>query len=313
MKKTILSLTIALLAASAVHAQTTNLTPTTLSAAIANSKDVSMVVASATGFTAGTTVAYIDRELVSVKSVSGTTIGIIRGQAGTSAAIHASSANVFVWNPANVGPFFNGLPQGKCTRSAELYLPRIDLKSGTISDCLNSTWTAGDYIGGSGTSAKWRVLSPEPGGTAYTSLNTNGTTVGSTTMYCTEVFLATNKLLTGIALLNGTTVGADKQYVALFDAGGNLLANSALAGTVTAGTSVYQTRAFTSKFFAVGPAQYFGCFQSDTGTDSVRMAVTGVNDNILTKGTTGATFGTIPAFTVPTTFTTAVGPYIALY
>jgi hypothetical protein len=43
------------------------------------------------------------------------------------------------------------------------------------------------------------------------------------------------------------------------------------------------------------------------------MAVTGVNDNILTKGQTGATFGTLPALTVPTAFTTAVGPYVYLY
>jgi hypothetical protein len=44
------------------------------------------------------------------------------------------------------------------------------------------------------------------------------------------------------------------------------------------------------------------------------MAVTGSSaDNTLTKGQTGATFGTIPALTVPTTFTTAVGPYVYLY
>jgi hypothetical protein len=43
------------------------------------------------------------------------------------------------------------------------------------------------------------------------------------------------------------------------------------------------------------------------------MAVTGVNDNFLTAGQTGATFGTVPTLTVPTTFTTAVGAYIFLY
>jgi hypothetical protein len=43
------------------------------------------------------------------------------------------------------------------------------------------------------------------------------------------VFLPGNKLLTGIALLNGTTVGTDNRYAILYDNAGNALANSALA------------------------------------------------------------------------------------
>ncbi|HXO85460.1 MAG TPA: hypothetical protein VN803_08035, partial [Gemmatimonadales bacterium] len=126
-------------------------------------------------------------------------------------------------------------------------------------------------------------------------------------------YLPTTKLLTGIALLNGTTVGTDSQYVILYDSAGNLLANSAVAGTLTAGPSVYQERSFTSKYFAVGPAQYFACAQSNTGTDSLRMAITGINGNLLTKGQTGVVYGTIPALTVPTTFNSAVGPYVYVF
>src|SRR5207244_4421622 len=123
-----------------------------------------------------------------------------------------------------------------------------------------------------------------------------------------------NKQLTGIALLNGTTAaGTDKHYVVLYDQGGTALANSAVAGASTSGASTYQTFAFTTKFYAVGPAQYFACFQTNGTTDTVRMVVTGTQDTLLTKGQTGATFGTVPALTVPTTFTTAVGPYVYLY
>ena len=43
------------------------------------------------------------------------------------------------------------------------------------------------------------------------------------------------------------------------------------------------------------------------------MAHTAYQDNFLTKGQTGVTFGTVPTLTVPTSFTDAVGPYVYLY
>lgn len=302
-------LTALLLAFAAFGQATTRLLPTTLSAAISDSKARTMVVASATGFTADTTVAYIDRELVIIRSVNGTVIGIIRGQNGTKATPHASGAYVWVWTPGNVGPFFSSESQGSCTASNELYLPRINVESGVVSDCLGGKWVNGAPSGFS----KFRVMSPDPGGVLYTGINTNGTTLGATTMYCTEVNLPHNKLLTGIGLLNGTTVGTDNHLVALYDSGGTLLANSDVAGAVAAGASDYQEYAFTSTFYAVGPARYFACAQTNGTTATVRMAVTGQASSVLTKGQTGITFGTLPALTVPTTFTTAVGPFVYLY
>jgi hypothetical protein len=288
----------------------TVLTPTTLSSAIGDNKIQVMVVSSATGFVANTTVAYIDKELVAVKSVSGTTIGIIRGQGGTSSAAHPSGAQVFVGTPNQFFSKPNQLvPSGSCTRTAELVVPMINVANGVISDCVGGQWVNGVRT----PEPKWRIMVPDPGGTAYSSINTAGTTTGATTVYCSEVNLPSNKLLTGIALLNGTTVGTDKHYVVLYDSAGNAIANSAVAGVTTSGASTYQQFAFTSTYYAVGPAQYFACFQANGTTDNVRMAVTGTNDNLLTKGQTGATFGTIPALTVPTTFTTAVGPYVYLY
>ena len=88
----------------------------------------------------------------------------------------------------------------------------------------------------------------------------------------------------------------------------------ATAGTTASGTNVYQKIAFTSKYYAVGPAQYFGCLEGNGGGSStVTMIKTGMQDTYLTKGQTGTTFGTLPALTVPTTFTSAVGPYWQLY
>ncbi len=300
------------------------LTPTTLSVASATNQQ-SIVVASATpnvstadNFAVGTAV-VIDNSMGFVTSVSGTRIGINwSNSGGTTNAPHASGS--IVWSArANFFPTRSTNPvSGSCTRNQLQVLPVIYAFQGLSADCIGGRWVIGDRI-------QWpqfRVQAPEPGSTAYTSLNTNGTAVGATTLYCTEVNLRANKLLTGIGVLNGTTVTANARYVILYDSQGNALANSALAGQASVTASVYETYAFvntastpaTGKFYATGPAQYFACIQDNAvGSTTVRMAVTGTNDNILTKGQTGATFGTVPALTVPTTFTTAVGPYIYLY
>jgi len=307
-KFTILAVVL-LLVGAPIYAQTV-LTPTTLAAAVSSGSIKTIVVSSATGFTAGSTVAYVDRELMLVQAVNGTTITVARGQNGTAAAPHASGAYVFVGVPQ---AFSVSTPSGACTRSNELYLPKIDTKTGWISDCLGGQWVTGDVGAASTISAPTKVKSPDPGGVLYTGINTNGTTLSATTMYCSEVNLPQNKLLTGIAVLNGTTVGTDNHLVALYDSAGKLLANSATAGALAANASVYQEFSFTSTFYAVGPARYFACMQTNGTSATVRMAVTGQGDTILTKGQTGVTFGTIPSLTVPTTFTTAVGPFVYLY
>lgn len=314
-----------LLAASLSFAQTI-LTMTTLSSAVTDSGAQKIIVASATGINAPSasdptkaTVLYIDREAMDVEAVSGTTITVIRGTNSTAGRIHASSALIFVI-PAYLVTFSGtnygappAVPAGSCTRSTELYLPRIQFVSGMISDCVGGQWTTGDAL--STTRNSGTVLyAPQPGGTIYTSLNSTGTTLAATTMYCTEIQLPFSKYLTGLEVLNGTTVGTDNHLVALYDSTGNLIANSAVAGVLAATASEYQKIAFTTPYYLVGPAQYFGCMQTNGTTATVRMLVTQVQDNYLTKGVTGQTFGTIPAtITVPTTFTTAVGPYLSLY
>lgn len=215
-------------------------------------------------------------------------------------------------------------PTGSCTRTQLQVLPIINTNAalgdggGTVSDCLGGRWVTGNRI-------QWptsEVSSPVPGGTAYTAINTNGTAVGATTLYCTEIDVPTSILATGISILNGTTVTGNLRYAILYDASGVAIANSALAGQASVTASVYENYPFvntaatpaTGKFYVTGPARYFGCLQDNAvGSTTVRMAITGTNDNLLTKGQTGATFGTVPALVVPTTFTTAVGPYITLY
>lgn len=321
---------------------------TTLSAAVPGGQSASVTgltgqfgivqVASATGISApapntglvqafatsnAQTLLYVDRELMEVRNVSGTTITVVRGVGSTAATSHASGALVFVVPTAN-NPWLDGgfagnvqqVPAGSCTRANELYLPRIQFSTGIISDCIGGQWVNGDAMQTTRASSSTlgSMMLPNPGGTAYTSLNTNGTTLAATTMYCTELDLPFNKYISGLAVLNGTVVGTDNHLVVLYDASGNLLANSATAGVLAASASEYQKISFTAPYYAVGPATYFGCLQTNGTTATVRMLVTQTQDTFLTKGVTSITFGTIPAtITVPTTFTTAVGPYFAAF
>lgn len=272
---------------------------------------------------------YVDRELMQVKAVSGTTITVIRGVASTGAASHASGALVFVIPGPAFGIWSGGgdinqptsVPEGSCTRANEVYLPRIQFGSGIISDCDGGQWVNSDtlqttrtWVHGS-TSGANGFRYPDPGGTALTALETAGTAAAaSTEMYCTEIDIPISLYVKGIGVLNGTTVGTNKHFATLYDAGGNLLGNSATAGTTTAGASTYQKLNLVTPYFLPGPARYFACDALNGTTDTIRHAVTGTNDNVLGGTITGQVFGTAPAtITPPSSFTTAKVPYFMLY
>lgn len=302
-------------------------TNTTLSSAVADSKTQTIVVASATGINVRSasdntkaTLLYIDREAMDVTGVNSTTITVRRGAESTPATPHASGAVVFVlprYLLTNIGggmidnaPSF---PGGSCTRGKELALPRIQLTSGLFSDCLGGQWVNGDATQTTRQTYNGLRL-PDPGSNALTSLETAGTApAANTEIYCSELDLPFSMLLTGLGVLNGTTVGTDKHWVILYDSSGNVLANSATAGATTSGASTYQKFNFANKFYAVGPARYFGCVGSNGTTDTIRHALTSINDNILGGTVTAQVFGTAAAITVPSSFTTAKVPYFLLF
>lgn len=325
MKKFSLILAGLLLCASSAFGQTI-LTMTTLSSAVADGAAQRIVVASATGINAPSatdptkaTFLFVDRELMDVEAVSGTNVTVIRGSGSTAGRSHASSALVFVI-PAGLVTFSGSpygsppaVPAGSCVRANETYLPRIQFISGLVSDCIGGQWVTGDAL------TTQRLLFsgarfPEPGGTALTALETSGTAAAaSTEIYCSEIDLPFSALLTGIAPLNGTTVGTNKHFAILYDSTGNVLQTTAIAGTTTAGASTYQKMNFLTKYYAVGPARYFACDGLNGTTDTIRHAITAVNDNILGGTVTGQVFGTAAAITVPSTFTTAKAPYFLLF
>lgn len=304
----------------------TVLTMTTLSAAVSDSSVQRFTLASATGVTAPSTsdstkatVLYVDREAVDVTAVSGTTITVMRGTNSTAGRSHISGALVFVI-PSYLVTFSGGsyggnpaVPAGSCTRANETYLPRVQFISGLITDCIGGQWVTGDALGTQRPSTPY--LSPAIGGTLQTAIDTAGNAAGATTEeYCTQVNLPYSKYTTGLAVLNGTTVGTNKWLYILRDSSGNLLANSATAGTTTAGASTYQQIAFVTPYYAVGPATYFACLQANGTTDTYRRVVTAANEGLFAGKITGGTFGTIVnPITAPASFTTALGGYWEFY
>jgi hypothetical protein len=298
----------------------TILSTTTLASAVTSTSATSIQLTSSAGVTATSTALFIadtasSGELVFVNTVSGSGgyVGVTRGyQTLGKARTHASGTLVFIGPPQAFGTI---APSGSCTRASTLYLPAItvgEYGQGTqISDCVGGIWVQGLGINSYGPFLT--VYQPNPGAVAYTSINTNGTTLSATTMYCSEIDVQGSKYVTGLADLLGSTGGTDKHLVVLYDATGNLIANSAVAGQTAGTASTYEQIPFTSKYYLVGPAKYYACLQTNGTTATVRMLITSVQDGVTTKGITDV-FGTIPAtIVVPTTFTTAVGPYWQLY
>ena len=132
------------------------------------------------------------------------------------------------------------------------------------------------------------------------------------TMNLSEIFIPHWNTWKGLAVLNGTIVGTDNMLVAIYSSSGVLMANSAVAGTLSAGASAFQNRDFLLPQ-VLAPGRYFCGVQSAGITAQTNKFVAANGVNVLTAAPTG-TFGTVPAtVTVPTTFTTAVGVVAQLY
>lgn len=146
-----------LLLAAPLSAQTV-LTSTTLSAAMTDTAGRTMNVTSATGFAApgtGAALVYalIDREIVAIRTVTSTLIGVSRGQQSTRATTHQSGATVWVIPP---GALYSNIPSGQCTRTTLPYVPYVvgggpglGAEIGTLWDCLGVT-TAGQWVNTNG-------------------------------------------------------------------------------------------------------------------------------------------------------------------
>jgi hypothetical protein len=315
--------------ANPAYAQVNTLTQTTLStqqlatdrvACLASATGVVLPSTSANGSTlfiqgtgagaAGTVGPYgSESEVVqSVTSYSTTCFNVIRQ---VNPALHASGLTVYLgprqWF-ASIDPRVgNG---GTCTLASTLYYPYINLSSGQIFHCIASQWVAGEG----------QVTTAQPY-TAFTTLSNPDALVAAGSVsdiagqeWFSQIYIPSNTTLTGACWLNGATVTTDKRLAFLADAGGNIIANSAVAGVTTASASHYQCAAFTSTVAVYGPGTYYVGVQTAGTTDNFLGYIAGgAPTNYGTGIVASGVFGTLTAITPTVTFTTAEGPLMMVY
>lgn len=316
--KTIYRVLSVLLGVAALACAQTSTTFTTLAAAMA-AGDKTISLSSSTSVTAATlapaTGLFIDREYLTIVSNvnsanTGNVWNVKRGVSGLQAA-HASGATVIVGPPSN-GPFERSQTDhtGTCTATLFAYLPIVNVLTGNVSRCAGGMWVVGGPL-----------TNPAQPYSAFTTLSpglevaSNSTSHVDGTIWFSQIFIPKTVVLTGACQLNGATVTTDNTIVALYDAGGVLMANSAVAGVADASNaSIYQCQAFTSKVIVPGPATYYAAIQTKGTTDNFQAYAAGsAPTNYGTQSQTG-TFGTLAAMTTPTTtFTANKGPLMMVY
>lgn len=117
-------------------AQTT-LSQTTL--AVAASDTIGTVTVSSAGSIVAGWVLYVDREALSVLSISGTRVTVQRGALGTRSSAHAVGAVTYAGPPQA----FQAVDvQGTCTATSQAYLPRVNIVTGQIANCVDGSWRA---------------------------------------------------------------------------------------------------------------------------------------------------------------------------
>lgn len=208
-----------LLAGVAPASAQTALTQTALSAAIAGSADQTMIVASATGITATSSqaqyYAVIDREVIGIRSVNGTVIGITRGQFNTRGTGHASGTTVYIL-PAG-SPFLSKYDRaGACTTAGSSdptqdgsYSPVINVDTGSLFICSGAPgiWQRGDitttFAGGNAAAHVFKT------GSAYTNATT---TFSSVTGLSFPVRANQNYAITCTILWQGSAATTGPKY-----------------------------------------------------------------------------------------------------
>ena len=185
----------------------------------------------------------------------------------------------------------------------------------------NQTVTQGGNVAivpqaGQGTPAFYQMPLSWPciamGSAALTTYEGIGVVTAAGAVVLTEIYSPNWQTWTGAGVLNGTIVGTDNFIVGIVGTNGAVLATSALAGTLSAGASVFQNIPFITAI-TLAPGRYFILLQSSGVTATVRHNLA-ANGAFNTCSTTAGVFGTIPATVVPpATFTTAVGVISQLY
>lgn len=223
------------------HAQQYTLGQTTLSAK-AGAGDTQIQVASATGIngynanlqpiisssTTPQSDCYIDRELVEIRSISGTVAQVRRGINGTTGTAHASGAMVlcgpavawYTYDPGGT-PTVQGVEAGgACTTANTLVTPWVNVRSGAqwLCSTITSTWVPGfgnPGVGIPNTAVASGTAAMVPSGTLFHVTGTSAMTSVVIPVGC-----------------NATTVGSC-QFTGLCDSTASWSAGNNIADSIT--------------------------------------------------------------------------------
>ncbi len=195
--------------------------------------------------------------------------------------------------------------------------PGTQGSDGTLSAVTQITFSGGAPVLVSGsvttTASALGVAASQPvflpnvsvGDVAYGSVGTDAVSVAAT-QYFAEGFNPTDRLITNMAALNGSTAGTNKVIYFIAGSDGAILGTTALAGVTCSGTDAFQSIALATPF-TLPAGKYWGGLQvNGTTTKHRRMAAS--TYLVATGSLAGGVFGTIAAIAPTTTFTADVGP-----
>lgn len=146
-------------------------------------------------------------------------------------------------------------------------------------------------------------------------ISTEGTdlAVVVTELYVAEVFIPANCTVTGAAVMWGSATNGNAK-VMLFNSSGTRVAISASTDVSGYTADSYGSLiAFSSTYAAVGPATYYLGVICDDNTNKVNTHILGAFGAGKITGLVYATESGYASITVPTTFTTGLGPIATLY
>lgn len=188
-------------------------TPRTALAAAVTASQTTLTVLSVTGVSTPTAAnpqwMFVDGELMRVTDMSSTTLTVQRGQNGTAASAHQSSAMAFI-GPSNA--FITTDLFGQCTRTAEPYLPRINVRNGNVFDCILSGTDSTTYLAPTSTTSEWVSVNFLQVGRAlpYKKLPLSATTY---TLLASDEILGYRTNVAGTITIPAITGAPGKRYI----------------------------------------------------------------------------------------------------
>ena len=130
------------------------------------------------------------------------------------------------------------------------------------------------------------------------------------TLYAASLVVGSGMMATGLAILNDTPASTDTHTLYLISGSGKIIGQS--ASTTAATASGFQKMAFSPGPIWVPAGRYFVGVTSSGTTAKIQTVATNTFIDLVTTSITG-TYGTLPTFVVPTTFTADVGPIMYIY